>query len=106
MGAFIISPLPPVLAKTCCAARLLRSTGITPLLRYSEPNRHRLAVGRFPGVAGYTAYPAPPIFSMGRGRFLQLLDMPLPPRCPYHPAGATCRLGQPASCHAAFAPKQ
>src|SRR2546426_792782 len=40
----------------------------------------------------------------GRGRFLQLLDMPLPPCCPYHPAGVTCRIGQPAPCHAAFAP--
>ena len=43
---------------------------------------------------------------MGRARFLQFLDMPLPPRCPYHPAGVTCHIGQPASCHAAFAPKQ
>jgi hypothetical protein len=25
-------------------------------------------------------------FSMGRGRFLQLLDMSLSPCCPYHPA--------------------
>jgi hypothetical protein len=29
MGAFVISPLPPVLAKTCCAARPLRSMGVT-----------------------------------------------------------------------------
>jgi len=26
--------------------------------------------------------------------------------CPYHPAGVSCRLGQPAPCHAAFAPKE
>ena len=32
--------------------------------------------------------------------------MSLPPCCPYHPAGVSCRLGQPATCHAAFAPKQ
>src|SRR5260370_33659453 len=32
--------------------------------------------------------------------------MSLLPCCPYHPAGVSCRLGQPASCHAAFAPKQ
>ncbi len=43
---------------------------------------------------------------MGRGRFLQLLDMPLSPCCPYHPAGVACRLGQPATCHAAFARKR
>ena len=33
MGAFVISPLPPFLIKTACAAGPLRSTGITPLLR-------------------------------------------------------------------------
>ena len=42
-------------------------------------------------------------FSVGRGRFLQLLDMSLPPCCPYHPAEVTCRFGQFAPCHAAFA---
>ena len=56
MGAFIMAPLPPMLAKTRCAARPLRSTGITPLRHYYGPNRHRLAVSRFPGVAGYTAH--------------------------------------------------
>src|SRR4029078_8552078 len=45
-------------------------------------------------------------FSMGRGRFLQLLDMSLPPCCPYHPAEVTCRFGQSAPCHAAFARPQ
>ncbi len=45
-------------------------------------------------------------FALGRVRFLQLLVMSLLPCCPYHPAGVSCRLGQPASCHAAFAPKQ
>jgi hypothetical protein len=32
--------------------------------------------------------------------------MSLPPCCPYHPAGVSCRIGQPAPCHAAFAPKE
>src|SRR5262249_29508552 len=32
--------------------------------------------------------------------------MPLSPCCPYHPAEVACRLGQPATCHAAFAPKK
>src|SRR5258707_14201928 len=32
--------------------------------------------------------------------------MSLPPCCPCHPAGVSCRLGQPATCHAAFAPKE
>src|SRR5437016_3941311 len=30
----------------------------------------------------------------------------LSPCYPYHPAGVSCRLGPPAPCHAAFAPKQ
>jgi hypothetical protein len=42
-------------------AGFLRSLGVTPVHRYCKPFRHRLAVSRFPGVAGYTAYPAPPI---------------------------------------------
>src|SRR6266850_4672316 len=40
--------------KTSDAARPLRSTGVTPLHRYYEPSRHRLAFSRFPGVTGYT----------------------------------------------------
>jgi len=42
----------------------------------------------------------------GRGGLLQSLDMSLLPCCPYHPAEVACRLGQPATCHAAFAPKE
>ncbi len=42
-------------------------------------------------------------FATGRGGLLQLLSMSLSPCCPYHPAGVTQRLGQSASCHAAFA---
>jgi|SRR3974390_1163020 len=89
MGAFVISPLPSLLAKTCCAARPLRSTGVTPLLRYSEPNRHRLAVSRFPGVAGYTAYPAPPISRWDEDGFSSCST------CPCHRAAPTT----PPECH-------
>ena len=56
MGAFIISPLPSLLNPTLCAARPLGSAGITPLLRYYEPRRHRFVFDRFPGCAGYTTY--------------------------------------------------
>ena len=65
MGAFIISPVPPVLTKTSCAARPLCSTGVTPLHRYYEPSRHRLAFTPFPGVAGYRSYLASADFSVG-----------------------------------------
>ena len=56
IGAFIISPLPPMLTKTTCAVRSLRSTGVTRLHHYYEPRRHRLVFDRFPGAAGYTTY--------------------------------------------------
>src|SRR5712691_10756 len=103
MGAFVISPLPPFLIKTLCAARPLGSTGITPLLRYYGPGRHRLAFDRFPGFAGYTAYLAPPISRWDVDGFSSCSTCPLSPCCPYHPAEVTCRFGQSAPCHAAFA---
>src|SRR5215469_18336228 len=49
MGAFVISPLPPVCWSSCTTAGPLHSTGITPLRRYYRPLRHPLAVPRFPG---------------------------------------------------------
>src|SRR5207248_1213948 len=54
MGAFVISPLPPILLEPVQAAGPLRSTDITLLLRYYGPIRHPLAVPRLPGVTGYT----------------------------------------------------
>src|SRR5215469_12879830 len=76
MGAFIISPLPPVCWSSCTTAGPLRSTGVTPLRRYYWPLRHPLAVHRFPGVTGYTAFCSTD-FSMGRGGLLQLLAVSL-----------------------------
>jgi len=49
--------------------------------------------------------PAPEYFSLGRGRFLQLLNMPLSPCCPYHPAAVPCRFGQPANMSCCPRPK-
>ena len=83
MGAFVISPLPPFLIKTVCAARPLGSTGVTPLLHYYGPGRHRLAFDRFPGFAGYTAYLAPPISRWGEDGFSSCST------CPCHRAAPT-----------------
>ena len=86
MGAFVISPLPPLLSEELQAAGSLRSTGVTPLPRYYKPHRHPLVFDRLPGVSGYTAYLAAANFSTGRGGLLQLRDascvtvLPLPPR--------------------------
>ncbi len=84
----------PSLSGRCPASSLLRA--------YPPPFR------RWPISRCFRLY-SPPCstdFSVGRGRFLQLLDMPLSPCCPYHPAGVTCRFGQPATCHTAFAPNE
>src|SRR5438270_5615744 len=61
MDAFVISSLPCPMSEALQMAGPLRSTDIAPLHRYYRPIRHPLAVGRFPGVAGYTAYLAPTI---------------------------------------------
>ena len=74
MGAFVISPLPPLLSEELQAAGSLRSTGVTPLPRYYKPHRHPLVFDRLPGVSGYTAYLAAADFAAGRGGLLQLRD--------------------------------
>src|SRR3954447_25091514 len=56
MGAFLISPLTPLLLEPLQTAGRLRSTGITPLPRYYRPGRFPLVVHRFPGAAGYTVF--------------------------------------------------
>src|SRR5215510_9015929 len=61
MGAFLISPLPPMLLEPLQTAGSLGSTDITPLLRYYGPIRHPLA---FPPPSRFTVIRflhAPPI---------------------------------------------
>jgi hypothetical protein len=60
----------------------LRSTGVTPLHRYCGPGRHPLVFDRFPGFAGYTAYPAPAISHRDEEGFSSYLA------CPCHRAVA------------------
>ena len=61
MDAFVISPLPAPMSETLQMAGPLGSTDIARLHRHYGPVRHPLAFGRFPGVAGHTAYLAPAI---------------------------------------------
>ena len=103
MGAFIISPLPPLLILSSCAARSLRSTGITPLLGYYGSSRHRLAFSRFPGCPGYTAYLAPPISRWGEDGLSSCLVCPCHRAVPNHPAGVKRRFSQSSTLHDAFA---
>jgi len=60
----------------------LRSAGITPFPHYYGPGRFPLAFDRFPGLAGYTTYLAPPISRRGEEGFSSCL------RCPCHRAVA------------------
>ena len=102
IGAFLISPLPPVLSKVVTdsrAASLHRrypASSVVP----APPPPSRLSAD-FP-VSGYTAYPAPPISRPGRGGLLQLLNASSSPCRRYHHAGVTQRLSQFALRHAAF----
>jgi hypothetical protein len=70
------------------------------LLRTQPPPSRLPSLSRFPRLY---EVPGSTDFSMGRGRFLQLLDTPLSPCCPYHPAEVVCRLSQFAPHHVAFA---
>ena len=103
MGVFIISPLPPVLAEEIRTAGPLRSAGVTPPRRYYEPIRHPLVVGRLPGVAGYTAYPASALSGRDEEGFSSCSMCPGPRAVANHPAGATHRINRVAVSHAAFA---
>src|ERR1700680_2484973 len=67
MDAFVISSLPSPMSEALQMAGSLCCTGITPLHRYAGPIRHPLVFGRFPGVAGYTAYLAPTISRRDEG---------------------------------------
>src|SRR5215831_5360172 len=85
MGAFVISPLPPFLIKTACAAGPLGSAGITPLRRYYGPSRHRLVFPRFPAFAVIRGTLLPPFPGGTRtvspvAQHALATVLPLPPR--------------------------
>ena len=97
-GCCITAPLPPVLPEELRTTESLRSTGITPLRRYCGPIRHPLVVGRFPGVADYTAYPASAAFAAEtRKGFSSCSLCPCRRAVANHPAGVTRRVNRPAT---------
>ena len=96
-GAFIISPLPPILTKPSLTAGPLRSTGVNPLPRYYEPVRPPLMVGRFPGVAGYTAHLTPTISRRDETGIPSCVACPGHPAVDNHPAGECRRINQGAT---------
>ena len=66
----------PLLTQTSCAARPLRSTGVTPLLRYYGPGRHPLVFHRLPGFRQLYGFPAPPISRRDEKGFSSCLACP------------------------------
>ena len=103
MGAFVISPLPRVLAEGSMCSRAPWLHGRYPasqLLRAQPPPSRLRSTSR--GLRLYDL-PCSADFAAGRGRLLQLLGMSLSPCCLYYPAGATHRISQPAVRRAAFA---
>src|SRR5262249_54766238 len=85
MGAFVISPLPPILLEPPPTAGPLPSTDFPLLPRYSAPPPPPPAGPRLPGVAGYMV-PCSADFAAGRGGLLQLLSASLPSCCRCNPA--------------------
>src|SRR5262245_31772616 len=62
--------------------------------------------GDFPEAAGYTTDPLHRLSRWDEAGFSSCSTCPCHRAAPNHPAGVTGRLGQPAICHAAFAPDQ
>jgi len=102
-GAFIMTPLPPILSEELQTAGPLGSAGITPPHSYFGPIRLPLAFGPFPGVPGYTAYLAPPISRRDEEGLSSCLARPCHHAVDNHPAGVSHRISLIAMSHAAFA---
>ena len=100
IGAFIISPLPPLLPKSLQTAGPLPSTGVTRLPWYYQPLRHPLACQPTSRCSRLYGLPLSADFSPGRGGLLQLLSASstvpsLPPR--QSDASASLRYAMPPS---------
>src|SRR6185369_11090206 len=83
IGAFVISPLPPMLSEALHTVGSLCSTAVTPLQRFYGPLRHPLLLGRLPGGSGYTAYLAPALSRREEEGFSSCVV------CPGHRAAAS-----------------
>jgi hypothetical protein len=92
-----------VLTEESLTAGPLRSAGITPPHRYCRPVRLPLAVGRFPGVTGYTAYLAPVISARDEEGLSSCSARPCHHAVDNHPVGVSHRISLIAMIHAAFA---
>src|SRR5512142_2457511 len=103
MGAFVISPLPPLALEEYEQQGPFAPRALPRLTATAGPSATLSPPDDFPGVSGYTAGLAPPLSRAGRGGLPQLLGMSLSPCRRYHPAGADRLVSQPATIRAAFA---
>ena len=103
IGAFIISPLPPLLPKSHYRQRgRFPPPALPGFPGTTNPSATLSPVSRLPGAPGYTAYLCSADFSPGRGGLLQLLSASSSPCRRYHPARVSQRFSQSALRHAAF----
>ena len=91
----------------CCWCRCKQQGPFTPrtLPRFTATAGPSVTLSPspdFPVYAGYTGSCSVD-FATGRGGLLQLLGVSLPSCCRYRPARVSRRIGQFATCHAAFA---
>ena len=93
MGAFVISPLPPICWSSCTTAGPLRSTGITRFFATTGPSATLSSSTDFP-VLPVIRLSVPWISPPGRGGLLQLLNVSLSSCRRYRPARAYRRIGQ------------
>jgi hypothetical protein len=101
-GCLIISPLLSVLSEEAQTAGPLCSTDIAPCHRSYGPLRNPLLFGRLPGVAGYTAYLAPPFSRREEEGFSSCLARPGHRAAANTPPESSNRLSQPTTLDAAF----
>ena len=95
IGAFLISPLPPMSSKSLQTAGPLPPPALPGFTGTTSPSATLSPVSRFPGAAGYTAYLCSADFQRGEEGFSSCLARPrhrtvatTPPEC--RSASAVC----------------
>src|SRR5215470_6925167 len=94
LGAFVISPLPPILLEPLQTAGPLGSMDVTPLPRYYGPLQDPLVFHRFPGCSSYTACLAPPISRRDEEGFSSCFACPCHRAVASYPARVDGRVSQ------------
>src|SRR5262249_29996999 len=105
MGVLLIAPLPPLVEDIRCskAPSLCERYLASSLLQAWPPPSRRQSTSRRPRLY---ARPPPPISRWDEDGFSSCSACPCHRAVPNRPAEVASRLGQPAACHAAFAPDQ